>query len=93
MIYIRRVRTDAPGTRPRHITHVQYSFSPAGRLRVTTNRQIVRNLDAGHRYLVHDDDSGSQAEVITGTCAAGHRYITTVAEGLETNDLLSLPRF
>jgi len=94
MMYIRKVRLDDPGTDSSHITEVQYSFSTTGPLRLPVSReQVVHNIDAGYAYRTHHDQSGKQAEVVARSGPDGTRFITTVADGVETNNLLSLPRF
>lgn len=93
MLYIRKVRVQSPGTRNEHITDVQYSATVAGSLVEATRAAVARDVDAGAPYRTHNDLTAAEAPVTTGTSSAGLRYITTVADGLETNNLLGLPRF
>lgn len=92
MIYIRKVRVGEPGTHEAHITDVQYSFSTTGTLRRTTRRQVVHNIDAGHTYRAHNDRTHRQADVVAAGSGPS-RYLTTAADGAESNNLLALPRF
>lgn len=93
MIYIRRVRVGYPGTRNEHITDVQYSTTTTGALQQCTRAQMVAHVDAGNRVRTHHDRTGAQAEVVTRTSSNGVKYITTLANGRETDNLLALPRF
>lgn len=94
MKYIRRVEVAAPGTRSEHIVAVQYSYAATGTL-VTCNRDaVVREIDSGtETYRSHDDRTGAEAHVETRPSAHGPRYITTVANGRATDNLLHLQRF
>lgn len=92
MIYIRKVRVDECGRQSVHISHVQYSFSPSGKMRVATSKQIAHNIDAGLAYRSHHDDTSEQSEIIT-TNSGGHRVIVAVTDDANSNALLALPRF
>lgn len=94
MRYIRRVRLDDPGTKSEHISAVQSSTTTSGYLTTETRTQVVQNIDSGYEsYRSHNDRTGDEAPVVTRTSASGTRYITTVADGGESNNLLKLPRF
>lgn len=94
MGYIRQVRVASPGTSNEHITHVRRSWTASGTLETETREAVVRKIDNGSEsYRSHNDSNGSEAKVETRTSTRGLRYIATVADGRETNNLLSLPRF
>ncbi len=52
--------------------------------------QIVQWIDSG-LYQFYVVQGGRQVKVITATSRHGHRYIKTMADGEEPNNLLSLP--
>ena len=94
MNYIRQVHVDAPGTSNEHISLLRSSATASGVLTTETREQVVWNIDrGGQAYRSHDDATGSEAAVVTRTSSRGTRYVATVADGRETNNLLSLPRF
>ena len=93
MPYIRKVRVQAPGTRNEHITDVMYSQSTTGSLTLASRALVASQIDAGTSYRTHNDLTGTEARVETRTSSSGVRYITTLADGVETNNLLGLPRF
>lgn len=93
MRYIRAVRVEAPGTRNEHIALVRYSFSTSGAVFATTREDVAAEIRGGAAYRTHNGQTGSQAQVLDATSASGRPYITTVADGRESNNLLSLPRF
>lgn len=94
MNYIRQARVDYPGTSNEHISDVQTSISVSGTLNAQTRESVVRAIDSGGAaYRSHNDNTGDEARVETRTSARGIRYVTTVADGRETNNLLNLPRF
>ncbi|RLP83064.1 DUF3892 domain-containing protein [Mycetocola lacteus] len=91
MKYVRRVRVAHPGTRNEHITDVQYSDGTAGTLQSATRAAMVAHIDNGNSVRTHNDYTGAQADVITRT--NGVKYLTTVANGRESDNLLNLGRF
>ena len=93
MPYIRKTSVQSPGTRNEHITDVQYSSTVNGLLQTASRATVAREIDAGTSYRTHNDLTGSEAVVETRTSSNNLRYITTLADGLETNNLLGLPRF
>lgn len=94
MHYIRQVRVDYPGTANEHISQLRSSSHPSGSLVSESREQVVRNIDSGREsYRSHNDATGDEARVETRTSSRGTRYVATVADGRETNNLLSLPRF
>ena len=93
MPYIRRVRVQSPGTHASHITAVQYSPTTNGLLTVATPDAMARAIDAGTTVYSSNDLTGDRALVLARTSPNGRRYVTTVANGRETDNLLRLPRF
>lgn len=93
MRYIRRVRVESPGTRNEHITHVQYSETTSGTLNTATRESVVAAIERGTSHRSHNDSTGGEAPVVVRVSAARRKYIATVADGTETNNLLALPRF
>lgn len=93
MIYIRKVRVEAPGTMNQHITDVQHSPATSGPLTTHSREAIVRFIDGGGVVYTHNDLTRTEARVVTRTGANSRKYITTVADNKETNNLLELPRF
>lgn len=93
MPYIRRVRVQSPGTHASHITTVQYSATIAGTLTLATPEGVANSIDSGTTFYTHNDRTGAQALVQSRVSPNGRRYITTVANGRETDNLLQLPRF
>lgn len=85
---------DSPGTSNEHISQLRSSATTSGSLTTETRARAVQNIDYGREtYRSHNDATRAQAAVITRTSARGTRYVTTVADGVETNNLLDLPRF
>jgi hypothetical protein len=93
MRYIRQVHVEYPGTSNEHISQVRYSPTIAGTLSGATREQIIADIDRGQSYRSHNDRTGDEARVETRRSTRGTRYIATVADGRETNNLLGLPRF
>jgi hypothetical protein len=95
MKYIRHVRVQSPGTSNQHITDVRYSdVSASGPLMEATKQRVVTAIDSGSdTFRSHSDATGAEATVETATSAAGTRYIRTVSNSRETDNLLQLLRF
>ncbi|GAA1768755.1 DUF3892 domain-containing protein [Agromyces humatus] len=93
MPYIRRVRVQNPGTHSSHITAVQYSQTTSSPLTNATPEAIARAIDAGTSMYTSHDVTGARALVVPKTGNLGRRYLTTVANGRESDNLLHLPRF
>ena len=91
MNYIRSVHVAHPGTSNQHITHVGWSTTPAGALTTTTREQVHAWITEGHTFRSLSPQQ-TQAAVVAKVSPAGARYIATVADGQETNNLLNLPR-
>ena len=91
---IRQVHVEHPGTSNAHITQVRTSTNTYGSLTIESRDQIVRKIDGRlDAYRSDNDRTGDEARVETRPSGFGTRYIATVADGRETNNLLNLPRF
>lgn len=93
MLYIRAVRVTTPGSLNEHITDVAFSDTVAGPLSQSTRAAMAARIDGGVQVRTHNPTSGAEAPVATRTSSRGIRYITTIANGRETDNLLRLPRF
>lgn len=93
MLYIRQVRVQAPGTMNQHITDVRYSAMTSGPFTIMSRDAMVGIIDDGGQVYTHNDATAAEARVVTRVGANGRKYITTIADGRETNNLLDLPRF
>lgn len=93
MRYIRQVHVAYPGTHNQHVARVQHSSTTTGSLAESTREQVVADIDRGQTYRTHHGRTGDEARVETRRSDRGTSYITTVADGRITNNLLSLPRF
>ncbi|EPR75866.1 hypothetical protein ADILRU_1826 [Leifsonia rubra CMS 76R] len=93
MLYIRQVRVQAPGTTNQHIIDVKYSGTKTGPLTTVSRGAIVSVVDGGGNVHTYNNDIGTHARVETRPGSTGGKYLTTVADGHETNNLLELPRF
>ncbi|ACQ82158.1 hypothetical protein Bcav_3917 [Beutenbergia cavernae DSM 12333] len=93
MFYIREVRVDQPGTHNQHVAAVRYSGSPtAPALHSATREQVHAWVTGGERFRTYAPN-GASADVVARRTDSGTRYITTVANGWETDNLLRLPRY
>lgn len=94
MRYIRSIRVTDPGTHNEHIAYVRYSTGISGELRTQSRADAARDIESlVASYRSHNDRTGTGAEVQARTSSRGVRYIATVANGRENDNLLSLPRF
>lgn len=93
MLYIRKVRVEAPGTMNQHITAVGYSGGTSGALTEISRETAVNLIGGGHTFRSHNDRTLAEADVTVATSAAGTKYVRTVADGRESNNLLELPRY
>ena len=93
MPFIRSVRVAEPGTSSEHVVEVRYSTLTTGPLRAATREHVHAALRRGARFRTFDDVTHNQADVVARVGRRGTRYITTVANGRETDNLLRLPRY
>ncbi|WP_162148007.1 DUF3892 domain-containing protein [Arthrobacter sp. CAL618] len=93
MKYIRQIHLDSPGTRSEHISRVNHSDTPTGPLSESSRTKIVQQITAGTETYQSRNSNGAQAPVVVRTSGLGTKYIATVSDGRETNNLLSLPKY
>jgi len=84
MVYITHVRTTG-GDRIEHITRVRWEQPSHGTTRECSRAQMVDFIREGNDVYVRD------AKVVV--VHANPPHLRTVADGHESNNLLSLPRF
>ena len=93
MPFIRQVHLEEPSTGSEHITHVRHSATRAGRLEQSTRESIIAAIERGATFYSHHERTHHEALVVVRTNAQQLRYLTTVADRRETNNLLALARF
>ncbi|GAB3042491.1 hypothetical protein GCM10027052_25670 [Parafrigoribacterium mesophilum] len=94
MNYVRQIHLDGNGITNEHISKIRVSSTPNGVLNEESRETAVHNIDAyGMSYRSHNDRTGSEASVDTRTSVRGTKYIATVADKTETNNLLQLTRY
>ncbi|UTT60362.1 DUF3892 domain-containing protein [Cellulosimicrobium cellulans] len=92
MPFIRSVRVAHPGTTNEHVVEVRYSTTTTGPLRAGTRETVHAAIRRGERFRTFDERTHNQADVVARVSPRGTRYIVTVANGRETDNLLHLPR-
>lgn len=93
MPFIHAVRLAEPGTRNEHVEVVTVSQLTTGPLHVASREAVHADIRRGTRYRTFHPTTHEQTEVVARTSPRGTRYIATVANGTETDNLLRLPRF
>jgi hypothetical protein len=88
MVYITHIRL-CGGTGLQHITHVRWEETFTGRSNTLTRARMVRHICEGNDVWVRGNDRDAKVAVVTANPA----FIRTLADGQETSNLLSLPRF
>ena len=88
MVYVTHIRLTG-GSSLQHITHVRWQESFTGRSNTLTRARMVQHICEGNDVWVRGSDRDAKVAVVTGNPP----FIRTVADGHETNNLLSLPRF
>ncbi|WP_158277171.1 DUF3892 domain-containing protein [Serinibacter arcticus] len=83
----------APGTTCEHVLTVRYTVGAETSLRAASREQVHAWITAGNAFATHNARTGASAPVVARTSLRGTRYIATVANGRESDNLLSLPRF
>lgn len=89
MIYITAIHMTPPGTRHEHIAEVRWLNSTTGATGATSRAGAVDYLNQGNRMQVKT----STGAVEVGVVDASPPYIRTVANGVASDNLLSLPRY
>ncbi len=93
MPFIHSVRVADPGTRNEHIEAVAVSQLTTGPLRVASRESVYTDILRGTRYRSLHPITHEQTDVVARVSSRGTRYIATVANGTESDNLLRLPRF
>ncbi|MEU2199535.1 DUF3892 domain-containing protein [Isoptericola sp. NPDC019482] len=93
MPFIHSVRVADPGTHNEHIEAVAVSQLTTGPLRVASRDAVHTDIVRGTRYRTLHPVTHEQTDVVARISPRGTRYIATVANGTETDNLLRLPRF
>lgn len=93
MKYIRQIHLENPATSSEHISRVNHSDTPTGPLSESSRTRIVQQIAAGTETFQSRSPNGTQAPVVVKTSEVGIKYITTVSDGRENNNLLSLPQY
>ncbi|QSR28822.1 hypothetical protein CFH99_24675 [Nocardioides aromaticivorans] len=80
------------GTQHEHITHLWWTNPGTGETGDSTRAAIVSWIenDGGKAYV--EDNTGHRVNVLVVTPNYGAKYLRTYADGVATNNLLSLPR-
>lgn len=90
MIYITHIRMSPPSSLSHeHITHVYWGEHGTSSEGAWTRQQAVDWINSGGEARVH----GNPFDVKVMVIHAQPPYIRTVANGIQTDNLLSLPRF
>ncbi|MGF0116032.1 DUF3892 domain-containing protein [Promicromonospora sp. Marseille-Q5078] len=93
MPFIHSVHVAEPGTHNEHIEAVAVSDLTTGPLRVSSREAVHTDIVRGTRYRALHPVTHEQTDVVARTSPRGTRYITTLANGTESDNLLRLPRF
>lgn len=93
MPFIRAISLAAPGTDPEHVIAVQVSDLTTSRLRTVPVEEVHTAIRRGARYRVFNERTGTQADVEAHVAFGGRPHVITVEAGVQTDDLLRLPRF
>lgn len=93
MPFIRYVRVADPGTSNEHVVEVRYSSITTGQLRSESIESVHAAIRRGTPFRTFNERNHNQQDVVARTLPDGRRYIATVDGGLETDDLLRLPRY
>ncbi|PFG20669.1 DUF3892 domain-containing protein [Serinibacter salmoneus] len=90
---IERVRMSEPGSTCEHITYVRFRPAGGGTTRFASREQVHAWIQQGRSFRTEHPVTGASAQVDARVSPAGTRYIATVANGRETDNLLTLPYF
>lgn len=90
MVYITHIRLSG-GTGVQHISHVYWEQPSHGRSGTYTRQQMVDYINRGNDVHVRGRGNTKDAKVVVVNANPPH--LKTVADGRETNNLLSLPHF
>jgi hypothetical protein len=84
------IRLSAGGYRHEHITHVWWTETGQSGSTPWTTEQMVRWIESGGSAYVSNGTKAAPIRVRTSD--AGRKYLQTLADGIWSNNLLSLPR-
>ena len=90
MVYITHIRLSG-GRGVQHITHVRWEQPSYGRSGTYARQQMVDYINGGNDVYVRGHGNANDAKVVVVNTNPPH--LKTVADGRETNNLLSLPEF
>ncbi len=90
MVYITHIRL-RNGSGLQHISHVRWERPSHGRAGDYSRDQMVGYINQGNDVYVRGPGNASDAKVVVVNTTPPH--LKTVADGRETNNLLSLPHF
>jgi len=93
MPFIHAVRVAEPGTRNEHVEAVTVSQLTNGPVRIATREAVHADIIRGTRYRTLHPVTHEQTDVAARVSSRGTRYVATVANDTETDNLLRLPRF
>lgn len=71
------------------ITHIGGRNSPTEKWKITVD-DAIRGIESG-KWSFYVNRGGSKVNVIVSTSRSGRKYLKTVNDGEEPNNLLSLP--
>lgn len=90
---IERVRMSEFGSTCEHITYVRFRPAGGGAAQSASREQVHTWIKQGRSFRTEHPVTGASAPVDARVSTSGTRYIATVANGRETDNLLALPRF
>lgn len=80
------------GSRHEHISHLWWTDSATGATGDDSRAEIVKWIEDKGVSVYVDDAVGHRARVGVRTPHSGEKYLQTQADGVWTDNLLSLPR-
>ena len=90
---IREVQVTPPGTSCEHVHSVRFKAGDDAQLRGATREEVHRWINEGYAFATFNPATGASAPVAARTSPRGVRYIATIGNGRESDNLLHLPRF
>jgi hypothetical protein len=90
MVYITEVHMSAGGSAHEHIASVRWRNPSSGATGENTRAQMIDWIEGGGVARVRD---ATGDDVAVGVVKATPAYIRTYADGIWTDNLLSLPRY
>ncbi len=93
MPFIRAVRLTEGGSTAADVIELQVSEITTGRLQTASVAAVHAAIRRGVRYRAFDERTHKQTDVEARIGFGGSRHVVTVEAGLETTDLVRLPKF